>query len=59
MIALNRSFGSEVYDAIKQIPAFIRLLADDTHEDLFRQLRPGSFPAIAAGGYGIRIDNPS
>ena len=59
MIAVNRSFGSEVYDAIKQIPAFIRLLADDAHEDLFRQLRPGSFPAIAAGGYGIRIDNPS
>jgi len=59
MIAMNRSFGSEVYDAIKQIPAFIRLLADDAHENLVRQLRPGSFPAIAAGGYGIRIDNPN
>lgn len=59
MIALNRSFGSEVYDAIKQIPAFIRLLADEAHENLVRQLRPGSFPAIAAGGYGIRIDNPN
>ena len=58
MIAVNRSFGSEVYDAIKQIPAFIRLLADIAHEDLVLQLRSGSFPAIAAGGYGIRIDNP-
>ncbi len=59
MITVNRSFGAEVYDAIKQIPAFIRLLADEAHEDLVRQLRPGSFPAIAAGGYGIRIDNPN
>jgi hypothetical protein len=58
MIRKERKFGSEVYDAVKQIPAFIRLLSDPVHEQLFRQLRPGSLPAIAAGGYGIRIDNP-
>ncbi|MFC4762371.1 phytanoyl-CoA dioxygenase family protein [Dyella koreensis] len=59
LIARARSYGGEVYDAVKQIPAFIRLLADPRHDDVFRVLRPGSIPAIAAGGYGIRIDNPS
>jgi hypothetical protein len=59
LIALDRTYGGEVYDAVKQIPAFIRLLADDRHEELFQMLRPGSIPGIAAGGYGIRIDNPS
>jgi hypothetical protein len=59
LIATNRAYGSEVYDAVKQIPAFIRLVAHPVHEQLFRELRPGSSPAVAAGGYGIRIDNPN
>lgn len=59
LIALQRSYGAEVYDAVKQIPAFIRLLSHPLHQHLMRQLRPGSEPAIAAGGYGIRIDNPN
>lgn len=59
LIAVNRAYGGEVYDAVKQIPAFVRLVADDRHEELMRALRPGSLPGIAAGGYGIRIDNPS
>jgi len=59
LIALNRTYGGEVYDAVKQIPAFIRLLADPRHEKVFQMLRPNSIPGIAAGGYGIRIDNPS
>lgn len=58
LIRNNRVLGSVVYDAVKQIPAFIRLLAHPLHEDLVRQLRPGAIPAFAAGGYGIRIDNP-
>jgi hypothetical protein len=58
LIAIDRSYGGEVYDAVKQIPAFVRLLADARHEALFERLRPGSIPGIAAGGYGIRIDNP-
>lgn len=58
LLALDRSHGGEVYDAVKQIPSFIRLLADPRHERSFSQLRPGAIPAIAAGGYGIRIDNP-
>ncbi len=59
LIRQNRAWGGEVYDAIKQIPAFVRLVADPVHEQLLRELRPGGLPGIAAGGYGIRIDNPS
>lgn len=58
MILQNRVLGAEVYDAVKQIPAFIRLLSHPLHEELMRRLRPGSHPGIAANGYGIRIDNP-
>lgn len=58
MINNNRAYGSEVYDAVKQIPAFIRLLSHPFHEQLMLQLRPGCQPGIVGGGYGIRIDNP-
>lgn len=58
LISHNRSIGGEVYDAIKQIPAFIRLVASPLHESLFAQLRQTDMTGIAAGGYGIRIDNP-
>ncbi|NOR68607.1 MAG: phytanoyl-CoA dioxygenase [Methylomarinum sp.] len=59
LIALDRTFGSEIYDAVKQIPSFVRLLTHSLHEELLLELRTGAFPAIAAGGYGIRIDNPN
>ena len=59
ILKLDRSMCGEIYDAVKQIPAFLRLLADRRHEDLFRALRPDSIPAIAGGGFGIRIDNPA
>lgn len=58
LIAANRAWGGEVYDAVKQIPAFMRLVTNPLNDDVFRALRPGSIPGIAAGGYGIRIDNP-
>lgn len=58
VIAANRGYGAEIYDAVKQIPAFVRLVGSERHEALFRELRPGSAPAVAGGGYGIRIDNP-
>jgi len=59
LISVDRAYGGEVYDAVKQIPAFVRLLGDGRHETLMGALRPGSLPGIAAGGYGIRIDNPT
>lgn len=58
LIGTNRAWGGEVYDAVKQIPAFMRLVTDAQNDAVFHALRPGSDPGIAAGGYGIRIDNP-
>lgn len=58
LIAGNRAWGGEIYDAVKQIPAFLRLVSCARNDAVFRALRPGSQPGIAAGGYGIRIDNP-
>jgi hypothetical protein len=58
VLAHDRRLGSLIYDAVKQIPAFIRLVSHTKHEQLFRALRPGSMPGVAHGGYGIRIDNP-
>jgi hypothetical protein len=58
VIAKDRSYGGEIYDAVKQIPAFIRLVASKKNEEVFRALRPKSFPGVAAAGYGIRINNP-
>ena len=55
----NRKFGSEVYDAIKQIPAFVGLVANAKNSVAVESLRPGAVPGIAAGGYGIRIDSPN
>jgi hypothetical protein len=59
LIAKNRAWGAEVYDAVKQIPAFMRLVTDARNDELFSRLRPRSNPGLAAGGYGIRIDNPA
>lgn len=58
LIRQNRAWGGEVYDGIKQIPAFVRLVAHSAHEVILAELRPGAQPGLAAGGYGIRIDNP-
>ena len=59
LVAADRSFAAEVYDAVKQIPAFFRLISDAACEDIFAQLRDGSTPGLAAGGYGIRMDLPA
>ncbi|MBC8123827.1 MAG: phytanoyl-CoA dioxygenase family protein [Gemmatimonadaceae bacterium] len=59
LLAADRHLGGVVYDAVKQIPAFVRLVGCVRHEQLFSELRQGAQPAVAAGGYGIRIDNPN
>lgn len=58
LIARDRRLGGVIYDAVKQIPAFMRLVASSRHEALLCQLRGTDAPGIAAGGHGIRIDNP-
>ncbi|WP_349358022.1 phytanoyl-CoA dioxygenase family protein [Stappia sp.] len=58
LAAANRSWGGEVYDAVKQIPGFMSLVSDPRNAEVFRALRPDAVPGLAAGGYGIRIDSP-
>lgn len=58
LITFDRRIGGEVYDAVKQIPAFIRLVACEKNEALMRDLRGSRLVGVAGGGYGIRIDNP-
>ena len=59
LIAANRKYGGEVYDAVKQIPAFLRLVSSKKNEELFAQVRNTDLPGVAGAGYGIRIDNPN
>jgi len=58
LISMNRAWGGEIYDAVKQIPAFFRLVGHPSNERIISELRKNAVPGIAAGGYGIRIDNP-
>jgi hypothetical protein len=58
LIAHDRALGGVVYDAIKQVPAFVRLVSSKAHETVYQQLRQLDLVGVAGGGYGIRIDNP-
>jgi hypothetical protein len=58
IIQINRQYGAEIYDAVKQIPAFVRIVASCKHEEIFKDIFTTELPGIAAAGYGIRIDNP-
>jgi hypothetical protein len=58
LIKVNRAFGGEIYDLVKQLPAFIRVASHPKNDELFCELRSTNFPGIGAGSYGIRIDNP-
>ncbi len=59
LIAKDRSLGGVIYDAIKQIPAFVSLVCSIGHQKLYTQLVNTDLVGIAGGGYGIRIDNPN
>lgn len=59
LIAYDRSFGGEVYDAVKQITAFVRLISLEKNEALFAELRQSDVSGVGGGSYGIRIDNPN
>ena len=58
LIGINRGYGGEVYDIIKQIPAFLRLISSERNEALFCSIRGTDFAGIGTASYGIRIDNP-
>lgn len=59
LICKDRRLGSEIYDAVKFMPAFWRLVSNPKHAQLMSALRAGSVPALAASGCGIRIDHPN
>lgn len=59
LIKINRTFGAEIYDLVKEIPAFLRLICASASEQLFCELRNTSFAGIGTASYGIRIDNPN
>ncbi len=59
LLEKNRRFASEVYDAVKMLPAFVRLVAHEKNESLLLDLDRDASVGIAHGGYGIRIDNPN
>jgi ectoine hydroxylase-related dioxygenase (phytanoyl-CoA dioxygenase family) len=58
LLKTNRAIVSELYDALKQIPAFQRLVSSEGNECLVSQLRQTQSVGIAGSGSGIRIDNP-
>ncbi|CAD6540261.1 phytanoyl-CoA dioxygenase family protein [Paraburkholderia metrosideri] len=58
LIRINRGYGGEVYDLVKQIPAFLRLISSQHSEALFCSLRGTDLAGIGTASYGIRIDNP-
>jgi len=59
LLKSDRRYAGEVYDQVKQIPAFLRLICNQRAEDLFSEIRGDCMPGIGAGSYGIRIDNPN
>jgi ectoine hydroxylase-related dioxygenase (phytanoyl-CoA dioxygenase family) len=59
LIAHDRGIGAEIYDAVKQIPAFVRLVGAERHEWIVAQLRGTDLPGTCHAGSGIRIDNPN
>ena len=59
ILHFDRAIAGEVYDLVKQLPPFLRLVTGKKSEDIFCLLRDTDEPGIGAGSYGIRIDNPS
>lgn len=59
LIRADRSLGGTVYDGVKQIASFVRLVSSSAHEQAYRALRDTDLVGVAAGGFGIRIDNPN
>ncbi|WP_420408255.1 phytanoyl-CoA dioxygenase family protein [Hoeflea sp.] len=59
LLKADRRYAGEVYDLVKQIPSFLRLISNKRSEDLFKALRGTDHAGVGAASYGIRIDNPN
>jgi hypothetical protein len=58
IVAIDRQIAADLYDAVKQIPAFVRMAVCERNEAIFAQLRQTPYVGFAARSYGIRIDHP-
>ena len=56
LVAADRKLGGIVYDAVKSIPAFHRLVSSERNEALYSFLRQTADAGIGGSSYGIRID---
>ena len=55
---LDRRVGGEIYDAVKHLPPFLRLVCNERYDRVFSELWDTDLCGVATSGYGIRIDNP-
>ncbi len=58
LLQKDRAIGAEIYDAVKQVPAFLRLAANEKNEKLMKALRATDLVGVVDRGCGIRMDNP-
>ncbi len=56
---LDRAFLSDLYDASKQIPAFLRLASCGEFEELYGLLRQTELVGVGDRSYGVRFDLPN
>ncbi|MGI0086676.1 MAG: phytanoyl-CoA dioxygenase family protein [Nitrosotalea sp.] len=58
ILKINRSLVSQIYDAVKKIPSYVKLACFQKNEEVARTLLNTEFVGFAPRGYGIRMDNP-
>ena len=59
LIAEDRLLGAVIYDAVKQIPEFLALVANIKNKKILEKIHPSIQLGVAAAGYGIRMDLPN
>ena len=59
LITQDRQLGAVVYDAAKQIPEFLALVANIKNKEILKKIHPSMQAGVAAAGYGIRMDLPN
>ncbi|MGI9315854.1 MAG: phytanoyl-CoA dioxygenase family protein [bacterium] len=58
IIGLDRKYGGYIYDAVKQLSTFRRLVSNLKNELIYKELSGADIAGISPGAQGIRIDNP-
>jgi hypothetical protein len=59
LLRRNRALGGVVYDAVKKIPSYIKLAANDQFETISKFLLRTDFVGFVARGWGLRLDHPN